>query len=126
MALPKLDRLTVTHTVTLSDDLDVMFQIVPIPGARYQAIIDDGRDPETGKTPWEDVAVALLSAGVVAVYSSVESQPQPFTEADAVELWTEWPEWARWNVYQAVIACSTKGPAANPFSQSTQNGSAAT
>ena len=120
MALPKLTSLVQTHTVTLAEDLDVMFQIVAIPGSKYQAIIDSGRG-EDGKTPWETVAVPILTAGIEAVYSSVESAAVPFTEQDAAELWGEWPEWARWDVFQAVIAYSTKGPAANPFSQSKPN-----
>ena len=117
MALPKLDRLTHTHTVTLGDGLDVAFQLVPIPGLIYQEIIDAHRG-EDGKTPWETVAVPILTAGIGTVYSSVESTAVPFTETDAMEIWNEWPEWARWDIYQAVIAYVTKGPAGNPFSKS--------
>lgn len=120
MALPRITALVQTHTVTLAEDLDVMFQIVAIPGSKYQAIIDAGRG-EDGKTPWEDVAIPLLTEGITHVYSSVESTPVEFTETDATELWEQWPEWARWDVFQAVIAYSTKGPAANPFSRSKPN-----
>ena len=42
--------------------------------------------------------------------SSPPRSRSPFDDAD--ELWNEWPEWARWDIYQAVIAYSTKGPAA--------------
>lgn len=114
MALPKLDQLIQTHTVTLGPDLDVSFQIRPIPGAAYQAIIDAHRD-EDGKTPWEVAAVPVMSAGIVAVYSSVESTPVPFSEGDAQEIWGQWPDWARWEILQTVIAATTKGPGANPF-----------
>jgi len=117
MALPKPSQITHTHTVVLGDDIDVSFQMTPIPGSRYQQIIDKHRG-EDGKTPWETVAVPLLVASVQAVYSSIESTSVPFTEADAVELWNEWPDWARWDLYQAVIAYSTKGPAGNPFTGS--------
>ena len=120
MSLPKISELTQTHTVTLSGDLDVMFQLHPIPGLIYQQIIDAHRG-EDGKTPWEDVAVPILTAGIGTVYSSVESSPVPFTAEDAEEIWNEWPEWARWNIYQAVIAYVTKGPAGNPFSGSKPN-----
>lgn len=124
MALPKIDHLTHTHTVTLGEDLDVVFQLRPIPGITYQDIIDAHRG-EDGKTPWEAVAVPILTAGIGTVYSSVESKPVEFTETDAIEIWNEWPEWARWNIYQAVIAYVTKGPAGNPFSGSKQNENAA-
>ena len=124
MALPKINQLVQSHTVTLSEDLDVTFQLQPIPGSKYQAIIDAGRDTETGKTPWENVAVPIMSEGITAVYSSVESAPVPFTAEDAAEVWEDWPEWARWNIYSAVIEYSTKGPAGNPFtgSQRKENG----
>ena len=121
MTLPKLDTLTTTHTVTLGDDLAVSFQLRPIPGVEYQTIIDTHRDPDTGKTPYESIAVPVLAAGTAAVYSSVESTPSPFTDADADELWTTWPEWARWEIYTAVVSYSTKGPAGNPFSGSPAN-----
>lgn len=121
MALPKPGNLIQTHTVTLADEVDVSFQIAPIPGAEYQQIIDDHRDADTGKTPWETVAVPILTAGVVQVYSSVESSPVEFTTVDADEVWSTWPDWARWDILQAVIAYTTKGPAGNPFSGSRRN-----
>lgn len=124
MALPKLDRLTHTHTVTLGDSIDVAFQLRPIPGIVYQQIIDDHRG-EDGKTPWETIAIPILTAGIGTVYSSIESTPVAFTVTDATEIWSEWPEWARWNIYQAVIAYVTKGPAGNPFSSSKPNENAA-
>lgn len=120
MALPKLDQFTHTHTVTLDADLDVCFQLRPIPGLKYQAIIDAHRGDD-GKTPWEAIAVPILTAGIGTVYSSIESAPTEFTEDDATEIWTEWPEWARWDIYQAVIAYVTKGPAGNPFTSRKPN-----
>ena len=120
MTLPKPSELVHTHTITLGEGLDVSFQLSPIPGAVYQQIIDAHRD-EDGKTPWETVAEPLLEASIQRVYSSVESTPQPFTINDATEIWETWPDWARWDILQAVIAYSTKGPAANPFSGSTRN-----
>lgn len=120
MTLPKLDRLTRSHTVTLGDELDVVFQLQPIPGLIYQQIIDEHRGDD-GKTPWETIAVPILAAGIGTVYSSVESTPVAFTDSDATEIWNEWPEWARWDIYQAVISYVTKGPAGNPFSKSKQN-----
>lgn len=120
MTLPNLDSLVHTHTVTLSNDLSVSFQLRPIPGGEYQTIIDAHRDPDTGKTPFETIAVPVIAASVTSVYSSVESTPSPFTADDAKELWTTWPEWARWDVYTAIIGYTTKGPAGNPFTGSTQ------
>lgn len=121
MALPKLSDVGRDHTITLDDDLTVTFQLRPIPGSRYQSIIDAHRDDE-GRASHEAVAVDMLTAGISAVYSSVESTPTPFAETDAVELWEQWPEWARTQVYSAVIAYSTRGPAADPFDKSKPKG----
>ena len=120
MTLPKLSSIIQTHTLTLSDDLTVSFQIRPIPGVEYQQIIDEHAD-EHGKTPFEVIAIPVLTAGITTVYSSVESTPADFTEADATELWEQWPEWARWDIYRAVIEYTTKGPGGNPFSASKPN-----
>jgi hypothetical protein len=120
MALPKINQLIQSHTVTLAEDLVVTFQLVPIPGSQYSAILEAHRDPE-GKSPHEAVAVDVLTAGITAVYSSVESSPVAFTSEDAAELWEQWPDWARWDVYTAVTAYTTRGPAADPFSKSRQN-----
>jgi len=114
MALPKLNQLTTDHVIELDDDLTVTFQLSPIAGTAYNAIIDAHRDDD-GKAPHEAVAVDVLTAGIRAVYSSQESTPADFTETDARELWDEWPDWARWSVYGAVVRYSTQGPGADPF-----------
>ena len=124
MTLPKLDTLTHTHTITLSDDIIVSFQLRPIPGIEYQGLVVEHADPDTGKTPFDnpDFAQAILAAGISAVYSSVESTPTDFTDQDANELWQQWPEWARWDIYTAVINYTTKGPGGNPFTTSKPKG----
>lgn len=126
MALPSLSGLVADLPVEVGDVV-VTFQVAPIPGKRYGEIIDAGRDAD-GRVSDDDVAVPLLAAGIIGVYSSVESQVAEFTEDDARELWEEWPEFARARVLRAVIAASTKGPGADPFggSKRTGNGDAST
>lgn len=118
MTLPKPSKYVHTHTVILTPDAEVSFQIVPLPGARYQQLVDECRDPDTGKTPWANLAVPLLTESVTAVYSSLESTPVEFTAQDAEEIWEEWPEWARWDIFATVLHDNTQGPASDPFTTS--------
>ena len=120
-ALPRFSDVHQDHTVQLADGVYVVFQVVAIPGARYNEILEECRGDD-GKVRIEDTGVPILTAGINRVYSSVESTPIEFTQADAEEIWETWPEWARTDVYSTVIAYSTRGPAADPFSGSTRNG----
>jgi len=136
MSLPDVTGETVNHTIEFSDHLSVTFQLRLIPGAVFDAVLDAHRNGD-GKASVDDCGPALLTHGVRAVYSSVESKPVPWELAtrerdetpdafaarvtdhpDAVEVWDVWPEWARMSLYGAVVAYSTKGPAADPFSRS--------
>lgn len=121
MTLPTITQVTLDHTITLDDDLVVTFRLVPIPGSKFQRILDDHRDAD-GRSPNTAIAVDLITAGISEIYSSVESTPAVFTDADARELWETWPDWARWDVFSAVLTYATKGPAADPFVRSKPNG----
>ena len=124
MALTKITEVSSDHVVTFSDDLIFTFQLVPIPGSDYQAIIDAHRDDD-GKASNDDVAAPMMEAGIDQAYSSVDSQPSPFGIDEAAEIWKDWPEWARWSVYNAVVAYSTRGPAADPLDAAKKKGNAA-
>ena len=124
MALTKITDVSSDHVVTFSDDLIFTFQLTPIPGTDYQDIIDEARD-DAGKASNDDVAAPMMCAGIGKAYSSVDSVPTPFGLAEAREIWDTWPEWARWSVYNAVVAYSTKGEAADPLDAAKKKGNAA-
>lgn len=124
MTLPTVPTAAKIHTITLSDDVVVTFQLAAIPGKRYQEILDDHRDEE-GRATNEACYIDIVTEGVHATYSNIESTPTPFTQADATEIFETWPEWARWEIFTVCVVYSTKGPAADPFVKSGPNENAA-
>jgi hypothetical protein len=120
MTLPQLTDLTTDVTIELADHLIVTFQLAPIPGKTYQEILLRHRDATTGDSSVEAMGLDLLKVGVRTVYSSVESTPVPWTDADAVEFWDTWPEFARQQLLIGVYQFATNGPVADPFGKSAQ------
>lgn len=119
-ALPSFTDARTTHTIAVGD-IDVVFNIVPIPGKTYNQILDDHRDDD-GKVANEAIAVDIITHGIDSVYTSVESTPQPWERDDAVEVWETWPDWARGELFTVVHAYSVAGPRADPFSKRKRNG----
>lgn len=142
MPLPSLGDSIIQHVIEFPN-VTATFQLRIIPGAVYNAIIEHHKALNEGQSPQvETVGPMLLTHGVRAHYDSEVSTPQPWELPDrgpeepaeafvarvpvheyAAELWTTWPEFARVGLYNAVVAYSTRGEGADPFSGAKRRGS---
>ena len=117
---------TVDLPIDLGGDQTVVFRIRPIPAPEWSAI-QDRHSIEGSDERWSirDAAEDLLTEGVTSFYSNKQSTPVDFDREDAKEILATWPPYARDDLVGAVIAATTQGPAANPFSRLNRNGNAA-
>lgn len=121
MTLPKFADASRNLVIPVGEDT-VTLQLQPVPGYLFDRILEKHRNPETKRTMREDCAREMLTAGIRAAYSNIESNPTPFNEKDADEIWSTWPEWARSLVYDTIVAYSTAGPDADPKDGTPKNG----
>lgn len=116
--LPTPAEAHLQHKVDLDADgaVWVVFIIRPISASKYSEILDEAA---AGKADGEfvstnDIAVQIIAAGVVSLYSSENNTPEKLDAPDAVlmatEVWTTWPTWARSSLFDAIKSYSLEGP----------------